>query len=391
MEGNLRPGTPHPLPAGNVGRDYELTRSNSDASVLTAENCKDILCRSANVVPNYADHLSQLLGRMASGLDDCSAWTDEKHNLYLHRLEVSFVEQLKQSKNLLAQFLVENQRHTNISEKQLTNMSNAFEKFNVLWNGGWQKINCVIGEPFSSSVSADSRTPIKSKGICNFKHMRVRYPPSSAEMPEFLKLCSREKHGKRIISHGFLTCSQQFSSGSSFGSFPFDFGNSLMEKMSYLDIYVSESMKFIISIVSTSNVSDKLVREVYLFMPSASSIPKKRRRIWNLKVEELKQCLWHLLAKTNSVYRGHPFSFDQIIHIIAFSAEGMGQNFLDEDKQNISNSGSRAKRLRTISANSYSQDQIVPSRKWPTADYSVINSTTLGEELARHESASGKY
>ncbi|KAL0365393.1 UNVERIFIED_CONTAM: Cold-regulated protein 28 [Sesamum angustifolium] len=238
MEGNLRPGTPHPLPAGNVGRDYELTRSNSDASVLTAENGKDILCCSANAVP-----------------DDCSAWTDEKHNLYLHRLEVSFVEQLKQSKNLLAQFLVENQRHTNISEKQLTNMSNAFEKFNVLWNGGWQKINCVIGEPFSSSVSADSRTPIKSKGICNFKHMRVHYPPSSAEMPEFTKLCSREKHGKRIISHGFLTCSQQFSSG--------------------------------------------------------------------------------------NPYQGDLFDLKK---------EGMGQNFLDEDNQNISNSGSRAKRLRTISA-----------------------------------------
>lgn len=51
MEGNLRPGTPHPLPAANVGCNYELTRSNSDASLLTAENCKDILRRSANVTP----------------------------------------------------------------------------------------------------------------------------------------------------------------------------------------------------------------------------------------------------------------------------------------------------------------------------------------------------
>ncbi|KAL0422626.1 UNVERIFIED_CONTAM: hypothetical protein Slati_3285500 [Sesamum latifolium] len=254
MEGNLRLGPPHPLPAANVGRDYELTRSNSDASVLTAENCKDILCRSANAAP------------------------------------------LKQSKYLLGQFLVENQRHTNISEKQLINTSNAFDQFNVLWNGGWQKINCVMGEPFSSSVSADSRTPIKSKGICHFKHMRAHYLPSSAEKPEFLKLCSRVKHGKRIISHGLATCSQQFSSG--------------------------------------------------------------------------------------NPYQGDLFDLKK---------EGMGQNFLDEDNQNISNSGSRAKRLRTVSANSYSQDQIVPSRKCPTADYSVINSTNLEEELAHHESVSGKY
>ncbi|KAK4437887.1 hypothetical protein Salat_0122800 [Sesamum alatum] len=279
MEGNLRPGTPHPRPAANVGRDYELTRSNSDASLLTAENCKDILCRSPNVAP-----------------DDRSAWTDEKHNLYLHHLEVSFVEQLKQSKYLIAQFSEENKRHINISEKQLINVSNAFEQFNVLWNGDWQKINCVMGEPFSSSISADSCTPIKSKGICNFNHTRVHHPPSSAEMPEFLKHCSTEKHGKRIISHGFAACSEQFSSG--------------------------------------------------------------------------------------NAYQGDLFDLEK---------EGMGQNFLDEDNQNISNSGPRAKRLRTASANSYSQNQIVPYRKWPTADYSVINSTTLGEEVARHESVSGKY
>ncbi|KAK6136907.1 hypothetical protein DH2020_029352 [Rehmannia glutinosa] len=175
MEGNCRPKTPSPplLPsAANIGCSHELTPSSWDASSLTAENCKDVLRCSANVA-----------------LDDRTAWTNEKHNSYLHHLEASFVKQLHQSKCLLAQCSDQNQRDINIFQKQLTNVKNASEQFNVLRNGYWQKINCSRGELLCGSTSSDS-----------------------SEIPDFRELCTTVKHRKRTISHGLATCSRECSS-----------------------------------------------------------------------------------------------------------------------------------------------------------------------------------
>ncbi|KAL6514237.1 hypothetical protein OROHE_019224 [Orobanche hederae] len=126
MEGNFRPEDPHPTPLkspANIGCSRESTQSNSDALSLTAENCKDILRRSLNL-----------------SSDDGTAWTNEKHNLYLHQLEVSFVKKLHQSKSLLAHSSVKIQSGTIMSPKRLANATNASEE-----NGCWQ-IYCLRGE-----------------------------------------------------------------------------------------------------------------------------------------------------------------------------------------------------------------------------------------------------
>ncbi|KAK6120971.1 hypothetical protein DH2020_045281 [Rehmannia glutinosa] len=86
MEGHCRPETHPPPSSAEIGFAKELSRWNSDASTLTAENCENVMHRSGNVKPN-----------------DRTTWTDEKHSLYLEHLEVSFVKQLHQSMGLLAQ------------------------------------------------------------------------------------------------------------------------------------------------------------------------------------------------------------------------------------------------------------------------------------------------
>ncbi|KAL6546103.1 hypothetical protein OROGR_009977 [Orobanche gracilis] len=126
MEGNFRPEDPHPPPLkspANIGCNRELTQSNSDALYLAAENCKDILRRSLNVSP-----------------DDGTAWTDEKHNLYLHQLEVSFIKKLHRSKSLLAHSSEKIQSGTFMSPKLLANATNDSEE-----NGFWH-IYCLRGE-----------------------------------------------------------------------------------------------------------------------------------------------------------------------------------------------------------------------------------------------------
>ncbi|XP_073269742.1 uncharacterized protein [Primulina huaijiensis] len=63
------------------GAADDLMLWNAEVSSLTRG---DILRRLANVTP-----------------DDCTAWTNEKHNSYLNNLEVSFVAQLHESRDLV--------------------------------------------------------------------------------------------------------------------------------------------------------------------------------------------------------------------------------------------------------------------------------------------------
>ncbi|KAL8060598.1 hypothetical protein ABFX02_02G035000 [Erythranthe guttata] len=174
MEDCCLPGTPHPPSAADIVCDHELTRSNSDASSLTAENCQDIFRRSENETAPPVDR---------------TAWTDEKHNLYLHHLEASFVKQLHQTKRLLAKCSEQNLIDINVSRKRSINVNNASEKFNILRNCCSQKTDCVRGDTYTS---------LKSKGLNNCK--------------EFLKLSGTVKHGKKINSHGLATRSKELSS-----------------------------------------------------------------------------------------------------------------------------------------------------------------------------------
>ncbi|KAG8368379.1 hypothetical protein BUALT_Bualt15G0039400 [Buddleja alternifolia] len=150
MEANRRLEAPPPT-AARIGGDGELARSNSDASALTAGNCKDVLRCCEKVTPV-----------------DCTTWTDEKHNLYLNDLEVSFVKQLHQSKGWFAQCSEQEQIDMNISQKQLMNVHNATKQFTVLRNGHWQKLKYERNGPLSST-SADSLNPLKSPPTYPFK------------------------------------------------------------------------------------------------------------------------------------------------------------------------------------------------------------------------------
>ncbi|CAA0807528.1 Unknown protein [Striga hermonthica] len=197
MEGGLRPETPHrpPPQEADVGCDGELNRSRSDASSLSGENCRAVVRISSDTTPV-----------------DGTAWTNEKHNLYLHHLELSFVKQLHYSKALEAQCSDQNQGDSNISHKWLTHVKNAPEQFKVLQKGCWQKINHVKGEPLSGSSPADLLTSLKSKQVYNFKHMRNNFCLPSAKMADSLEGWTALKHVEGTKSHRLMTFSQECSS-----------------------------------------------------------------------------------------------------------------------------------------------------------------------------------
>ncbi|KAL8540358.1 hypothetical protein ACS0TY_001822 [Phlomoides rotata] len=190
MEGNRQSASPPP-PA-DISSEDELNRSNSDASTLTVENCKDILHRSANVKPEMN-----------------TKWTDEKHSLYLEHLEVSFVKQLQQSIGLLPQYSNYNKRVNGSAVMRRINVDNASEKFTTVPHGCQEEINCNRVDPLSH-VSPDS---LKSQWVRS-KRIRMHTPAGSAYMPGRLMLCDTENHGKVVTSCGLDTCSQQCSDSS---------------------------------------------------------------------------------------------------------------------------------------------------------------------------------
>ncbi|KAL3621153.1 hypothetical protein CASFOL_036065 [Castilleja foliolosa] len=107
--------------------------------------------------------------------DESTAWTNEKHSLYLHHLELSFVTQLHQSKSLL--------------HMRLSNVKIASEKFKDLRN------DCC-------------QASLRAKMVCNFKRVGKNCHSPSSEMAGSTELWSTEKHRKSTISSGLATCSQ---------------------------------------------------------------------------------------------------------------------------------------------------------------------------------------
>ncbi|XP_042011294.1 cold-regulated protein 28-like isoform X1 [Salvia splendens] len=175
MEGDFNSETQHrpPLPPA-LDRVCDR-RSNSDASSLPVENCEDPVRHSRNVTP-----------------DESTAWTNEKHNSYLYHLEMSFVEQLYQSKSVLARCSGHNLRDIHISRKHLTNAS---DQYDVSRNRCWQKSKHAAGGPTHSSTH-------------HSKHGDVHYHPSLSKVPTPVKLIRTRKQGEGMISHGTQTCSQ---------------------------------------------------------------------------------------------------------------------------------------------------------------------------------------
>ncbi|XP_022860723.1 uncharacterized protein LOC111381192 isoform X3 [Olea europaea var. sylvestris] len=170
MEENYRPEN-QPAPGVSevtVSCVNELTRSNSDLPSLIAENYEDVIRGSANATPvflqfllsfsEYAGSTCQFSlflkfpwldrgldeenkGDSCSGegrkndflMDDCKAWTNEKHNLYLNHLEVSFVKQLNQSMGFLAQCSKQNKSENSVSQNRASSVHNASKQLSISW------------------------------------------------------------------------------------------------------------------------------------------------------------------------------------------------------------------------------------------------------------------
>ncbi|KAL2477261.1 uncharacterized protein Fot_46275 [Forsythia ovata] len=210
-----------PAPAGSEVTEFcsnELTRSNSDLPTLIADKYEDILRGSENATPlerglddeNKGDSCSAKGRNNDFLMDNCKAWTNEKHNLYLKNLEVSFVKQLNQSMDFLAQCTEQNKSENRVSQKQSSSVHNASEQFSILWHGCCQKINYERGQPLLHT-STDSHDTLKSPWIYCSRQMRKQCPLPSADIQESLKLQNADKHTirKRVSSQGLATYSQR--------------------------------------------------------------------------------------------------------------------------------------------------------------------------------------
>ncbi|KAH6834355.1 hypothetical protein C2S53_012102 [Perilla frutescens var. hirtella] len=195
MEGNCI--SVSPPPSVDICCATDLNRSNSDASTLTAEICEDFLHHSPG---------------------DSTMWTDEKHSLYLENLEVSFVKQLHQSINSLAQ--CSNQVKgdkiiTQIHPITARDTSEQVELAAPLNGCRGKNSNCNRGDPLSH-VSVDSLRHIKNPWVYHSKRVATECPTALACTPEPLTLCDTENYGKVVKSHGPDTCSHQFSASNQY-------------------------------------------------------------------------------------------------------------------------------------------------------------------------------
>ncbi|CAA2964410.1 Hypothetical predicted protein [Olea europaea subsp. europaea] len=223
MEENYRPEN-QPAPGVSevtVSCVNELTRSNSDLPSLIAENYEDVIRGSANATPLDRGLDEENKGDSCSGegrkndflMDDCKAWTNEKHNLYLNHLEVSFVKQLNQSMGFLAQCSKQNKSENSVSQNRASSVHNASKQ-----------INYESGQPLLHA-STDSHGTLKSPRIYGSRKMSKQHPFPSADIKESPKLQIMDEHliRKRVSYQGLATCSQQLLSGDLYRNDPFEF------------------------------------------------------------------------------------------------------------------------------------------------------------------------
>ncbi|KAA8536202.1 hypothetical protein F0562_028680 [Nyssa sinensis] len=189
MEDNLRPEV-QPAFSDLVvteGCRNELTPSNSASSALTVENSKDIFLQNANAIAGK-----------------CTAWTNEKHRLYLDSLEASFVNQLQHSMGLLA-WCSDSSRQLPVNSCTSSDQVRHLQ-FTVLRDGCWQKINFEQNQPLLD-VAADSHVFLDNPWICHFRCAGKNCTIASADLQQHRTLCSKvtPSRGKRAFSPGLAT------------------------------------------------------------------------------------------------------------------------------------------------------------------------------------------
>lgn len=121
----------------------ELTRSNSGASSLSVANFKNTSLQSGNATT-----------------DNCTGWTNEKHNKFLDYLEASFVKQLHRSMALHAGSVEMNLSCRNLSEELSAHVNKASEQLPFLHYGCWKKVK-TVRKPSVVYIAADSDDCLK--------------------------------------------------------------------------------------------------------------------------------------------------------------------------------------------------------------------------------------
>ncbi|KAL4581211.1 hypothetical protein LXL04_017421 [Taraxacum kok-saghyz] len=131
MEGSRRRDSSSPLMLPDLtatqGCENESSPSSSDLnsnSSLTFDNSK-----------------SRLYQIEDSAKDCVTAWTDEKHDLYLDHLESSFVEQLHRSLGLLSWCSDKDSKTHYSSQKSIAKTQNTYDKFKLMQDDCLDKID----------------------------------------------------------------------------------------------------------------------------------------------------------------------------------------------------------------------------------------------------------
>nr|GMD07156.1 40S ribosomal protein [Ipomoea batatas]GMD08730.1 40S ribosomal protein [Ipomoea batatas] len=149
MEGRRR--TASPPPAQNPASPASFTTHSSyDASSLTVENSEQVLYPS----------------------DDCTRWTNEKHNLFLNLLEASFVKKMHKSMTLHSQYQEQNMVNRSYSHKLPAKMNRVSKQHPVVQDCHWH--NNIERDLADLDTAAISHGSFKDQQICPFSHSDIQ-------------------------------------------------------------------------------------------------------------------------------------------------------------------------------------------------------------------------
>ncbi|KAJ4836335.1 hypothetical protein Tsubulata_007296 [Turnera subulata] len=183
MEEDLGRNILSPSPDRQVmgGCASELARTNSDASGLTVDRSKDSSqAHNADARPGTS-----------------TAWTDEKHGLYLESLETSFVNQLQHFIGLRGCRQEIAPGLHSYQELSANGCGNS-DQFMVLQDGCWQKVKFSRKEPLLDST-ADSYSIPSNPQICYFASSGRQHNSASHYLQNQNSSCSKRVRNSTVF------------------------------------------------------------------------------------------------------------------------------------------------------------------------------------------------
>ncbi|XP_060176032.1 cold-regulated protein 28-like [Lycium barbarum] len=133
-----------------VTESFTDESNSGESSSLALENFKDDLIHTANNATT----------------DECTGWTNEKHNTFLDCLETSFVKQLHRSMVLRAGCVELNRSSRTLSKKLSSNNDKATKQFTA-WRDGCWKINIESDQPALLVRQGDEYHHVTDLQLCS--------------------------------------------------------------------------------------------------------------------------------------------------------------------------------------------------------------------------------